>query len=269
MRRPFEAPRRSGGRARAILIAAGVAAVQAALLVMSGWRAPPPPGPSPPLIEVRLESRVRAPDPVTEPAPEGDVRAASEPAPAVEATAPMPRPEPPRPTPRRIVRTPPPESPVPAVAPGPVGPPDLPILGGAQLAGALRAGGGPGGAGSGQGGGGPGGRGGDCDMVARLERALSADADIRAAVAASLAGRGGASDAVLVWDGDWLQSPGEAGKGLAGVRQAIAVEVGFAPRACREELVRGTVVLAAAADPGAPRLALRAGTWRWRDLLGL
>ncbi|MCQ3971149.1 hypothetical protein FK511_27885, partial [Klebsiella pneumoniae] len=95
----------------------------------------------------------------------------SEPAPAVEATAPMPRPEPPRPTPRRIVRTPPPESPVPAVAPGPVGPPDLPILGGAQLAGALRAGGGPGGAGSGQGGGGPGGRGGDCDMVARLERA--------------------------------------------------------------------------------------------------
>lgn len=254
---------------RAALIVTGVATVQAALLIMSGWRSPTPPQPSPAPIEVRLEAPTRSPEPLTEPTPEGDAQAATDPAPAVEAAAPAPRPEPPRPTPRRTVRTPPPDAPLLAVAPGPVGPPDLPILGGAQLAGALRAGGGPGGAGSGEGGGGAGGRGGDCDMVARLERALAADADIRAAVAASLAGRGGASDAVLVWDGDWLQSPGEAGKGLAGVRQAIAVEVGFAPRACREELVRGVVVLASAADPGAPRLALRSGTWRWRDLLGL
>lgn len=268
MRRPFEPPRRRSGWGRAALIASLVSVVQIGLLVMAGWRVALPEDPAPLPIEVRLEPPRRAPQPRPGPAPEGEENADA-PAPTVEAAAPQPAPQPPRAAPRPSISPPPPETPVLAVAPGPIGPPDLPILDGAQLAGVLRSGGGANDSGAGQGGGGPGGRGGDCDMVARLERALAADADIRAAVAASFAGRGGASDAVLVWDGDWLQSPGQAGKGLAGVRQAIAVEVAFAPRACRDQVVRGAVVLAAAPDPDAPRLALRAGVWRWRDLLGL
>ncbi|MDO9076893.1 MAG: hypothetical protein Q7U72_05505, partial [Brevundimonas sp.] len=75
--------------------------------------------------------------------------------------------------------------------------------------------------------------------------------------------------ALLVWDGDWVQSPDQAGRGLAGVRQAIAVEIAFAPRACREQRVRGYAVIALADGPGAPRLALGGGRWRWSDLLGV
>jgi hypothetical protein len=45
--------------------------------------------------------------------------------------------------------------------------------------------------------------------------------------------------------------------------------VGFAPRACREEPVRGLVVLALDGSSHGPKVALGAANWRWRDLLGL
>lgn len=268
MRKSFEPPRRRGGAVRAALIASGVAILQAGLLILAGWRVAAPVTPPAAPLEVWLIAPAPVREPPAEPSPQPGAAAsagpASEPVSERVATAP------PRPSPRPVERPPPPETPVLTVAPGPPGPPDLPVIGGARLAGALRAGG-RGGRGFGPGAGGTAGGdgGGACDMVARLERALAADEDIRSAVAASLASRGGAADAVLVWNGDWLQSPGQAGKGLAGVRQAIAVEIAFAPGPCREEVVQGFVVLAAGRGPDAPHLALGPGTWRWRDLLGL
>lgn len=137
------------------------------------------------------------------------------------------------------------------------------------MTGARRAGSGLGGAGTGtgSGSGGAGGSAGVCDMVGRLESALRDDPDVVAAVRRSLAGAE-AGSALLVWNGDWVTSPGEAGKGLAGVRQAIAVEVAFAPAACRAERVTGYAVVALADEPAAPRLAIGPGIWRWSELTG-
>ncbi|WP_262422839.1 hypothetical protein [Brevundimonas denitrificans] len=73
--------------------------------------------------------------------------------------------------------------------------------------------------------------------------------------------------AIQVWDGDWLQNGDEAGKGLAGVRQAIAMEVAFAPADCRTEAMRGLVLLTLGDGAGASRIALGAPAWRWSDLL--
>ena len=64
-----------------------------------------------------------------------------------------------------------------------------------------------------------------------------------------------------------MQNPGQAGKGLAGLRQAIAMEVAFAPAACRSQPVRGLVLITLGDSAGAARLALGSGTWRWTDLL--
>jgi hypothetical protein len=148
-------------------------------------------------------------------------------------------------------------------------PPDIPMptIGEAQLAGALRAGAGAGGGANGGGGGGGAGDGGGCDMVRALQTALRDDAEVREAVtrAHHAAGQG---RALLVWDGDWRQTPGQSGKGLAGVRQAIALEVAFAPQACRREAMRGLVLITMSDAPGAARLALGTGSWRWSDLLG-
>jgi hypothetical protein len=101
-------------------------------------------------------------------------------------------------------------------------------------------------------------------MVRRLQEALRADPEVRAAVGAAHRAVG-PGRAVLVWDGDWIQTPGQAGKGLAGVRQAIALEVAFAPEACRRQPMRGLVLITFA---GGPRVAFGRGNWRWSEMLG-
>lgn len=219
---------------------------------------PPPPPPPPPAQVIA--------DP-----PPGPVKPTA-------ALSPAPSPAPPRPLPARAaprprpVRTPPPPevqtlpaNPAPVVAP-------MATIGEAELAGALMAGTGQGaraGSGTGGGGGGSGGMtGAPCDMVRRLQDALRADPEVRAAVTRAYRAIPASGRAILVWNGDWIQDPAQTGKGLAGVRQAIALEIAFSPRDCRTRPMRGLAVIALADGPGAPRLALGGGDWRWTDLLG-
>ena len=230
--------------AGALSLAPPPAAPDSAPMIVSLVR--PPPQPPPPEPPPRLETLgpAAAGPPQSAPAPE--------PRPPVRQARPAPVP-------------PPPEiPPLPAVpAPRPV----MATLSEAEAAGALTVGPGAGGeaGGSGSGAGGGNGAGGDCSMVARLQAALRKDPQIMAA--AREAARQSQGRALLVWRQEWIQSPGQAGKGLAGVRQAISMEVAFAPEACRRDPVFGHVVLSLADHAGAPRLALGGGTWRWSDLL--
>ena len=182
---------------------------------------------------------------------------AQAPAPRMLAVAPEPAPTSPVPPPpsRKLVRRTPA---APDVLPSPAseGPTDDPaaVLSEAQLAGAAAAG-------SGSGGGRP------CDMPLRLQAALRKDARVQAAVAQAARVPGGAGQALFVWNGDWIRSPGQDGAGLAAVREAILWEVAFAPSACRAEPVHGLVLFSMADAPGAGRLVLGADEWRWSDLL--
>ncbi len=106
-----------------------------------------------------------------------------------------------------------------------------------------------------------GGGGGSCDLARQVQGALRKDSLVQAAVAAS----GG--KAIRVWNGDWVQSSGEDGKGLAAVREAITWEIAFAPESCRTRPVHGIILLSMNTGPGAARLAVGAGEWRWSDLL--
>jgi hypothetical protein len=168
------------------------------------------------------------------------------PSPPAPAQAPAAKPPPPRnivrPTPRRPDRPPlaADVEPTAVVEPG---------LSEGQLVGAATAG-------SGAGGGG-------CDMVRALQAALRKDPLVRAAVADPQR----AGKAFMVWDGDWVRHSGQEGRGLAAVREAILWEVGFAPAACRAQTVHGLVLISLSDAPGAVRLAVGAGQWRWSDLL--
>jgi len=73
--------------------------------------------------------------------------------------------------------------------------------------------------------------------------------------------------AILLWNGDWVRSGGQEGKGLAAVREAVMWEVAFAPPACREARMHGLVLLSL--TDGGTRFAIGSGDWRWSDLLGL
>lgn len=256
----------------------------------------PPEAPVPPAVEVMLVDPPEPPPPPppSEPAP-GDAPAGGseaapapkpEPAPAAPAPVPAQTPEkarrtaptPPTPRPSRPTPRPTPVEPLPISAPEPSV--SFVLLGEGALSGALTAGqgaGGGGGAGAGVGGGSGGGSGSGvgggsgqgCDMVKRIQDALRNDARINAAIGQAYRTSGASGRAILMWNGDWLQSPGEEGKGLAGVRQAIAVTVGFSSRACKAETVNGYVLLTLSDQPGAPRVALGGGRWRWSDLLSL
>jgi hypothetical protein len=122
------------------------------------------------------------------------------------------------------------------------------LLSDSQLAGAARAG---------EGGGG----GGGCDIARALQVALRRDPLVRAAV--ENANRLG--QATLLWNGDWVQSGGQDGKGLSAVREAIMWEVAFAPEACRHARMHGLVLLSLA--DGTTRFAVGSDDWRWSDLL--
>ena len=197
------------------------------------------------------------------PGPAEPSQAAEPPAPATRAPTP-PRPRPPA-APREIEPLP--------VAPAPPGPAPAPPPAGvtqAQLAGAATAGSGSGGGGDGAagGGGGSGTGAGRCDMIRRVQDALRDNPGVVAAAARAHQALPASQRALLVWNGDWVMNPGEEGRGLAGLRQAIAVAIAFAPAQCRRQSMRGLVLLTLADGADSPRLALGQGQWRWSDLTG-
>jgi hypothetical protein len=200
-----------------------------AVALLLAWRS----APTPPALRPIAVTFVRPIEPVTA-------------APA-QASAPAKAPAPRnivRPTPAPAAADPLPAAPAPASAAMGDGLTD------AELAGAATPGSGP--------------PGGACDMARRLQSALRKDPLVQAAVRSA----GSEGRAILVWNGDWVQSRAEDGKGLAAVREAITWEVAFAPAACRAEPMRGLVLLSLNEDPGGARLALGSGAWRWSDLLG-
>jgi hypothetical protein len=108
-----------------------------------------------------------------------------------------------------------------------------------------------------------GGGGGGCDMAQAVQRALRDDSLVRTAVE----GANRLGKATMLWNGDWVRSGSQDGKGLSAVRQAIMWEVAFAPEACRNQRMHGLVLLSLA-DRGT-RFAIGSSEWRWSDLLGV
>jgi len=269
---------RAGSReksALAIVASLGVHAV----VMGSLWGKETPAAPSveePEAIVVELVEPPEPPlDPEPDPAASGEVATTPTPAQAARteeaAKAPEVTRKPDTAPPPPVHRTPPPDIPVETrqiSSQAPV--PNMRLLGEGELAGALvagqGAGGGAGDGGSGGGGTGGSGRGGTCDMVGRLQAMVRRDARVQSGVRQAQQALSAGRKPMQIWDGDWVQSSGQEGRGLAGVRQAIAVEIAFAPRECRMSTVRGLVVLSLGDDAGSPRLALGAGQWRWGEL---
>jgi len=125
------------------------------------------------------------------------------------------------------------------------------LLSEAQLAGTV---------GVGEGGGGGGG---SCDLARAVQQALRRDPLVHTAVQ----GADRLGKAVMMWNGDWVRSGGQDGKGLSAVREAIMWEVAFAPESCRNERMHKPVLLSLA--DGRTRFAIGSGDWRWSDLLGV
>jgi hypothetical protein len=239
--------RRSRAMAWTFSIAAHLAVV-AALVWQAALSSPAEPV-SPPVM-VSLVDLPKPPGPPDAAKGEGgSPQAAAQPAPPQPAP-PVPRPVPMPVRSRAVARTPAPDAPdTPDISSVPD---NSDVLNDSQLAGAASAGEGSGGGGSG-----------GCDTARVVQQALRRDPLVRTAVEdAHRLGK-----AVMLWNGDWVRSGGQEGKGLSAVREAITWSIAFAPEACRNAPVHGVVLLSLA--DGGTRFAIGAGEWRWSDLLGL
>jgi hypothetical protein len=261
-KKPSERPKLSGdaGARRGRVLALGFSiaahlAVVAALVWQAALSSPAEPV-SPPVM-VSLVDLPKPPGPPDAAKGEGgSPQAAVQPAPP-QPTSPAPRPVPTLvSTPvrsRAVASTPTPNAPDTQDASNISDTSD--VLNDSQLAGAASAGEG---ASSGSSGGG-----GGCDTARVVQQALRRDPLVRTAVEdAHRMGK-----AVMLWNGDWVRSGGQEGKGLSAVREAITWSIAFAPEACRNAPVHGLVLLSLA--DGGTRFAIGAGEWRWSDLLGL
>jgi outer membrane biosynthesis protein TonB len=235
-------------RRRLAVAALSVAAHVGILLALVRAQPDPPRLAEPQVIQVALYTPPPPPEPPKPPDP------VKSPAPA-KAPEPKKKPEPAKPKPPRLAarpaRTPPREVP-PLLAATGKSTADVAEVSDADLAGA----------GTAESGGGSSG-GGACNMTRRLQQALRKDPLIQSAVAQAHRGQ-----AILVWNGDWVRHAEQDGAGLAAVREAILWEVGFAPAACRTERVHGLILISMNDGPGAARLVVGHGDWRWADLLG-
>jgi hypothetical protein len=239
-----QARRRNARRRRLLTLGLSVAAHGLALFVLVGAQPEPPKlyeAPEP--LVVQLVRPMPPPEPPKPPAPKTSPKppAAGKPAP--------PKPVPPKRIAARPARVrPPPEVQVIAAGKPSTTHGDADVSD-AELAGAATAGSGGGG-----------GRG--CNMVRWLETRLRSDRRVQDAMAEVDVGK-----AIRVWNGQWVRHGVQEGAGLAAVRESIMWEVAFAPEACRDEPVRGLVLLSLN-DQGGHRIVLGSGAWRWSDLLG-
>lgn len=247
--RPYDAddrPRR--GVNHGLAAATSLAAHAAVILALASLRPDVLQVFDPEPMNVALVDLPKPPEPLAPPAQN------NEPAPSPNPPAPA-KPTPPRNIARKAV-IPPDVKPILADE-GPTTEP-APILSDAEIASAATAGSG-GGNGSGAGGG-------TCDMISHLEDRLRKDPDVRAAVSRAHQAAGPAHKALLVWNGDWITSTGQEGKGIAGVREAMMMEIAFAPAACRAKPMRGLVLLSLN-ESGSAKVAFGSSAWKWSDLL--
>lgn len=248
---------RSGYRRQARRRAtAAVASLAVHLLILLGLFLKPAPPALPPEAEPMVVALVTLAPPAPEQGPGGG---------APPASTEPPKPAKPRPAVMKARNTPLPTDvePLPA-AEVPSSEPGEDHVSDSELAFAASAGSGSGtglGSGSGSGAGG-----GQCDMVAYLQTELRKSASVKRAFATALAASPDRK-AVRVWNGDWVRSHEQEGAGLAVVREAILMEVAFAPAACRSQAMRGLVLISLHDSPGSLRLALGTSQWRWSDLL--
>ena len=106
-----------------------------------------------------------------------------------------------------------------------------------------------------------------CDLTTWLQQALQADPQVRAALASMPRRALSLSNAMMLWDSDWVPGDPQAAAGLAAVRAAVLAGVRAAPTGCLAAPVRGPELMTLTDDAGTTVIAIGSGEWRWQDLL--
>lgn len=105
-----------------------------------------------------------------------------------------------------------------------------------------------------------------CQLAEWLQQALQQDTQVRIALDKIPRPARSVSNALMLWDGDWVDAPATA-TGVSLIRDAIQSGIQSAPQTCRDEPMRGPVLITLVDETGSTLLAVGSGEWRWADLL--
>lgn len=107
---------------------------------------------------------------------------------------------------------------------------------------------------------------GGCDLTDTVQSALRSSESARAALAALPARARSVANAIMLWDGQWIDPASAADRrALVPVQDVVRATVRAASADCRTQLQAGPRLIVM---PGPPDvvLALGSGRWRWDDL---
>lgn len=109
---------------------------------------------------------------------------------------------------------------------------------------------------------------GGCGLTNQLQTAILQDPASLTELAALPAGTRTEADAVMLWNGQWLD-PGPHRSGLIGnpLRDLVERLVSAAPEQCRLAAWTGPQFIAIAQGQRTTMLVVGSGLWRWQDLL--
>jgi len=106
-----------------------------------------------------------------------------------------------------------------------------------------------------------------CDVAATLARAFTENALVRGELVRIGPGSRSVANAIMVWDGQWVDLPGEApADAVDTLRRAILEGVRAAPPECLAQEIAGPRFIAVNGSR-TTILVVGSGTWRWEQLL--
>lgn len=106
-----------------------------------------------------------------------------------------------------------------------------------------------------------------CQLTQWIQAELQADPAVTTALASIPRGARSVANAIMLWDGAWIETRSITATQIDPIRQAVVMGVRNAPRACVDEEMRGPLLMAVNDPHGATMLAVGSGVWKWSQLL--
>lgn len=106
-----------------------------------------------------------------------------------------------------------------------------------------------------------------CQLSQWLQQALDSDPQVQAALPAIPRPARSVANAIMIWNGEWVQPDSKAAWGYAILRSALVAGISAAPAACQELPVRGPELLTVTAEGETTIVAVGSGEWTWGELL--
>ena len=108
----------------------------------------------------------------------------------------------------------------------------------------------------------------NCRIADFLQTVLQTNSDVHIALGLMPPGVKSVANAVLLWDGRWIDGETVGGATVFDpIHTAVVAGVSNAPAACQMELVRGPRLITVGDSHNTTVLAFGSGEWRWADVL--